>query len=363
VEGVVLTGSRLASFYDGRKVLLTGHTGFKGSWMASWLKMLGARLAGYSLLAEPGSLFEEARVASGMTSIAGDIRDYSTLAAACAQHEPEVIFHFAAQPFVRRAYRSPAETYATNVMGTVHVLEAARHTPSVRVIVVITTDKCYDNREWVWGYREADTLGGRDPYSSSKACAELATGAYRQSYAQGANGAAIATARAGNVIGGGDWGEERLVPDIFRALRDGNPIILRNPTAIRPWQHVLEPLRGYLMLGERLGAAKADFADAWNFGPRTEDIVPVRELAERVVGLWGSGELQVSSHAGSYHEANILRLDWSKADSLLGWRPLLGLPETIRMTVEGYRVCLQSPSNAAAMMTQQISAYMTLDPA
>ncbi len=358
-----MTQSALASFYNGKKVLLTGHTGFKGSWMASWLKMLGARLTGFSLPAEPGSLFESARVASGMTSIAGDIRDYSAVAAAYAQHEPEIVFHFAAQPFVRRSYRDPVETYATNVMGTVHVLEAARHTSSVRLVVVITTDKCYENREWVWGYREVDTLGGRDPYSSSKACAELAVHAYRQSYPQDSGSALIASARAGNVIGGGDWGEERLVPDIFRALRDGNPIILRNPGAIRPWQHVLEPLRGYLMLGERLGTAGVHFADAWNFGPRTEDIVPVRELAERVVGLWGSGDLRVSSDARAYHEANILRLDWSKASSLVGWRPVLSLTETIRMTVDGYRVCLQSPSNAAAMLMQQIDAYMALKPA
>ena len=347
-------------YYRGRTVLLTGHTGFKGSWMAAWLKRLGADVVGLALPPEPGCLFEAAGVAVGMTSVYGDIRETGPVNQVFTSAAPEIVFHFAAQPFVRRSYRQPLETYATNVMGTAHVLEAARHSPSVRAVVVVTTDKCYENRGWPWGYREIDRLGGRDPYSSSKACAELVTRAYRDSYAADASAPAIATVRAGNVICGGDWGEERLVPDIFRALSSGQAVALRNPGAIRPWQHVLEPLRGYLLLGAHLGAGRREFADAWNFGPRSEDITSVGKLAEAILAEWGEGRLDVVGDAEGLHESSILTLDWSKAADLLGWRPRLSLPDTIRLTVAGYRACLQSPATTAQVMTTQIADYQAL---
>jgi CDP-glucose 4,6-dehydratase len=347
-------------YYRGRAVLLTGHTGFKGSWMAAWLKLLGAKLVGLALPPEPGSLFEAAGVVEGMTSLYGDIRAPGPVNEAFASASPEIVFHFAAQPFVRRSYRQPLETYATNVMGTAHVLEAARLSPSVRAVVVVTTDKCYENREWPWGYREIDRLGGHDPYSSSKACAELVTRAYRDSYASAATAPAIATVRAGNVIGGGDWGEDRLVPDIARALSAGRAVAIRNPGAIRPWQHVLEPLRGYLMLGAQLGMGRREFADAWNFGPRSEDIAPVGQLVEAILAEWGEGRMELVGDAEGLHESHILTLDWSKAAALLGWRPRLALPDTVRMTVAGYRACLSSPEAAAETMDRQIADYMAL---
>ena len=356
--------STQADFYRGKRVLVTGHTGFKGAWLASWLKMLGARVVGVALPPEPDrpSLFQAADVANGMHSVMGDIRDRSVLATVLKDHSPEIVFHLAAQSLVRRSYREPVETYATNVMGTAHLLEAVRQSPSVRAVVVVTSDKCYENREWPHGYRESDPLGGRDPYSSSKGCAEIVTAAYRASFF-GPDAAAIASARAGNVIGGGDWAEDRLIPDLFRGLAAGEPVIIRNPGATRPWQHVLEPLRGYLLLGERLWNRADGVAEAWNFGPPDQNVVPVLELARSVLRYWGGGNLRVEADPSAPHEAHFLRLDWGKARAGLGWQPFLTFDETVRLTVEWYRAYHDDSSAASGRTRQQIEWYAARLPA
>ncbi len=329
------------TFWKGKKVLITGHTGFKGGWLAIWLQKLGADVLGYALSppTEP-SLFEVARVADGMTSITGDVRDLEHLKAVVAEHRPEIVIHMAAQALVRYSYRNPVETYATNVMGTVNVLEAVRQTESVRVVVNVTSDKCYENKEWVWGYRENEPMGGHDPYSSSKGCAELVTSAYRNSYFPVADyprhGVAIASARAGNVIGGGDWAQDRLVPDVVNAFMEGRPVIIRSPRAIRPWQHVLEPLSGYLCLAEQLWERGAELAQGWNFGP-DDDARPVLWIVKYLADLWGEGagwELDSAEHP---HEAHYLKLDCSKAKSLLAWSPRLRLTTALEWTVEWYQ--------------------------
>ena len=346
-------------FYRGKKVLVTGHTGFKGGWLVTWLKVLGARVVGFSLPPESDrpSLFRSAEVEKGITSIFGDIRDFSSLSSVLKTHEPEIVFHLAAQPLVRRSYHEPVETYTTNVIGTVNVLEAIRHTRSVRVAVIITTDKCYENREWVYAYREIDPLGGFDPYSSSKACAELVTAAYRNSFFLSAQRVLIASARAGNVLGGGDWADDRIVPDIIRALFAGATVVLRNPEARRPWQHVLDPLRGYLILGKRLWEEGKEFAEAWNFGPRDEDVISVRELTERVIKTWGSGELRIQEGEGRLHEAQYLKLECSKARARLGWNPLLTIDEAIEATVSWYRSYREDARSAGKVMAVQIQKY------
>lgn len=354
-----------ATFWQGRRVFLTGHTGFKGSWLALWLLRLGARVTGYSL-PEPTSapsLFELARVADGIDSLSGDVRDSDSLARALTEARPEVVIHMAAQSLVRRSYADPASTYATNVMGTVNLLEAARRAEGLRAVVVVTTDKCYENREWVWGYRETDTLGGRDPYSNSKACAELVADAYRQSFfdaASSAGAAAVATARAGNVIGGGDWAEDRLLPDIFRAAAEGREAQIRNPNAVRPWQHVLEPLSGYLALAENLcGERREEFAEGWNFGPSDEDARPVSWVVERIRQKWqGAGAPVWARDAGANHphEARSLRLDCSKARERLGWRPRWTIEEALDATVEWYRA-QHSGADARRLCAEQIEAY------
>ena len=278
-----------AGFWRGKRVFLTGHTGFKGGWLAIWLESLGASVFGYALApVTTPSLFEITRLDESVDSILADVRDAQKLSDAIRRAEPDIVFHLAAQPLVRASYRDPVETYSTNVMGTVHLLEAVRQTDSVRAVVVVTTDKCYDNREWEWGYRENDPLGGYDPYSSSKAAAELVTAAYRNSYFLASEVAAVASARAGNVIGGGDWSEDRLIPDIVRAVSDGKPVRIRNPDAIRPWQHVAEPLAGYIRLAQHLYTDGAGFAQAWNFGPEDRDagssLCGVSDRPARVVG-------------------------------------------------------------------------------
>jgi CDP-glucose 4,6-dehydratase len=338
LEGMVMEDS-LATFYKGKTVLVTGHTGFKGGWLAAWLKLLGARVIGYSLPPEPDrpSLFEAACIDQNLISITGDIRDLTSLSSAFDSHKPEIVFHLAAQSLVRRSYRDPIETYSTNVMGTMNVLESVRMTPSVRAVVVITSDKCYENQEWPWAYRETDPLGGFDPYSSSKGCAEIVTAAYRKSFFGSDSDVYVASTRAGNVIGGGDWAEDRLVPDIFRALSNGVQITLRNPDAIRPWQFVLEPLRGYLMLGERLWNEGEKCAEAWNFGPHDQDSISVLHLTRKVIQVWGAGEVVPERASDNPHEAHFLRLDSSKARSRLGWQPCLGIDEALEMTVEWYR--------------------------
>jgi CDP-glucose 4,6-dehydratase len=324
-------------FWRGKRVLMTGHTGFKGSWLSLWLQSIGANLRGIAL--EPPTepaLFAVARVAEGMEHHIVDIRDFAAVKAQMAEFQPEIVIHMAAQPLVRLSYGEPVETYATNVMGTVHVLEAARHAGSVKAIVNVTTDKCYENREWVWGYREDEPMGGHDPYSSSKGCAELISLAYRKSFLQEA-GIAVATARAGNVIGGGDWALDRLVPDVLRALETHEQVQIRSPHAIRPWQHVLEPLSGYLLLAERLFTYGQNYAEGWNFGPNDEDARSVQWIVEHLCRGWGndaSWTLQPGKHS---HEARYLKLDISKARQRLNWSPRWSLEKAISQIVDWHR--------------------------
>ncbi len=325
-------------FWKGKRVLITGHTGFKGSWLSLWLQSLGASVVGYSL-APPSkpSLFEVARVADGMTSHEGDIRNLSDVRLSFSRTQPEIVIHMAAQSLVRHSYQSPVDTYATNVMGTVHVLEAVRDSPSVKSVVIVTSDKCYENREWLWGYRENEAMGGYDPYSSSKGCAELVTAAYRQSFFNAAGCVvAVSSVRAGNVIGGGDWAADRLIPDVIRAISEQRPVLIRSPKAFRPWQHVLEPLNGYLTLAERMWA-QAEFAGAWNFGPNEQDTNSVAWIVEKITSLWGEGarwQLDTIQHP---HEANYLKLDSSKARAVLGWTPNLDLSQTLAWIVDWYK--------------------------
>ncbi len=339
---------------------MTGHTGFKGGWLVEWLKMLGAHVVGYSLPPETGkrNLFTDAEVEKDIVSILGDIRELPSLTSVIDAHKPEIVFHLAAQSLVRRSYLDPSTTYTTNVIGTVNVLEAIRLTSSVRAAIIVTSDKCYENREWVYAYREIDPMGGYDPYSSSKGCAEIVTSAYRNSFFRGKSRVGVASARAGNVIGGGDWADDRLVPDVVRALSAGTPAVLRNADAVRPWQHVLEPLRGYLLLGKLLFDEGDAFAEAWNFGPRGEDVITVREVAEKVILLWGTGELKVQTDPDRPHEAHSLSLDHSKARERLGWRPLLTIDEAISMTVSVYRACLEDHASASEVIESQIHSYM-----
>ncbi len=345
-------------FWRDRRVLLTGHTGFKGSWLSLWLQSMGAIVRGIALAppTEP-ALFNVARVCEGMQHRITDIRDPAATQAQMTDFAPEIVIHMAAQPLVRLSYQQPIETYATNVMGTVHVLEAARHAGSVKAIVNITTDKCYDNREWVWGYREDEPMGGHDPYSSSKGCAELVSSAYRKSFLKDA-GIAMATARAGNVIGGGDWASDRLVPDILRALQQREPVLIRNPHAIRPWQHVLEPLSGYLLLAERLFHHGQSHAEGWNFGPKDEDARPVQWIVEHLCEDWGDGaswKLQPGDHP---HEANFLKLDISKARQRLHWVPRWNLETALIRITEWHRAWL-TQQDMRAFCLNQIAQYQS----
>jgi CDP-glucose 4,6-dehydratase len=352
VSAAPLTGN-----WAGRKILITGHTGFKGSWLSLWLHSLGADVTGYALPppTDP-SLFEAARIADLIDHVEGDVRDLAHLAAVVARARPEMIFHLAAQPLVRLSYEQPVETYAANVMGTVHLLEAARKAPEVRAIVCVTSDKCYENREWAWPYRESDPMGGHDPYSSSKGCAEIVAAAYRNSFF-GADGPALATVRAGNVIGGGDWAADRLVPDLVRAFEAGASPLIRAPGAVRPWQHVLEALGGYLMLAERLMTGERGFADAWNFGPADEDARPVSWIVERMRIAWGGGASQALPDTGPRpHEAGLLRLDCSKARAALGWRPALTLERALEWIVAWHKET-GAGEDARAVTLAQIAAY------
>ncbi len=324
-------------FWRGKKVLLTGHTGFKGGWLALWLQTLGAKVAGYALPppTDP-SFFDTARVAYAMTSNVGDVRDLASLTAAVRQSDPEIIIHMAAQSLVRPSYEDPVATYSTNVMGTVNVLEAARAQSGVRAVVVVTSDKCYENTGAQREFRENDRLGGHDPYSNSKACAELVAAAYRYSFFPG-DGAAIATARAGNVIGGGDWSADRLVPDAIRAFGAGRPVKLRYPHATRPWQHVLDPLAGYLLLAEKLCATPADYAEAWNFGPAQNQAMTVADVIEAVAKKWDGGARWEQAPGTHPHEAQYLGINAGKACARLGWTPRLDIAQAIDWTVEWYR--------------------------
>jgi CDP-glucose 4,6-dehydratase len=348
------------AFWAGKHVLLTGHTGFKGSWLSLWLQRLGAVVTGYAL--EPPtkpSLFETANVASGMNSIIGDVRDLPHLSEVFQSTQPEIVIHMAAQPLVRESYVDPVGTYATNVMGTVHVLECARQTESVRVVLVVTSDKCYENREWIWGYRESDPVGGHDPYSSSKGCAELVTSAYRRSFLNGTGDppVGLASARSGNVIGGGDWATDRLVPDAMRAFMSGCPLKVRNPGALRPWQHVLEPLAGYLVLCKRLYGAPQQYAEAWNFGPRNDETRPVSYLADSLARLWGDRAAWETDHADYPHEANYLKLDSSKAFARLGWTLRWSLDQAIAFTVDWYRAYARGAADLRQYTLDQIMRY------
>ncbi len=340
-------------FWRDRRVLLTGHTGFKGSWLALWLQSLGASVTGFSVdVPTQPSLYELARVADGMHSVTGDVRDHDAIAVAVVAAAPEIVIHMAAQSLVRRSFAAPRETYETNVMGTVNVLDAVRlKGEHVRAIVNVTSDKCYENREWEWGYREDEPMGGHDPYSSSKGCAELVTDAFRRSFFAGGHGARLASARAGNVIGGGDWGEDRLLPDVMRAALAGEQVRVRNPNSIRPWQHVLNPLGGYLVLAQALWGSP-EHACGWNFGPPEEDARPVGWIVERVGELWPD-ELRWTLDDGPHpHEARYLKLDSSLARARLGWRPLLGLEQALEVTVGWYRQLADGADMRAATMAQ-----------
>lgn len=358
LEGMVTPQPR---FWKGKRVLVTGHTGFKGGWLCLWLQALGARVTGYAL--DPPtkpSMFEAARVGGGMSSVIADIRDLPRLQAALAEARPEIVIHMAAQSLVRPSYADPIETYSVNVIGTVTLLEALRRAPGTRVMVNVTSDKCYENREWVWGYREIDRVGGYDPYSSSKGCAELVTAAFRTSYFNPArhsdHGVGVASARAGNVIGGGDWADDRLVPDIARSFVGGEPVMIRRPHAIRPWQHVLEPLSGYLVLAERLWSDGPGHSEGWNFGPDETDAWPVQAVVERAAALWGDGATWRPDQGQHPHEANYLKLDCAKAKSRLGWRPRWALDEALARTVAWYKAH-QAGADLRQLTLDQIHAY------
>jgi CDP-glucose 4,6-dehydratase len=353
VEEVVVD----SSFWRSRRVLVTGHTGFKGSWLCLWLQSLGAEVTGYST-GSPSSpcMYDLAGVGTAMTSIQGDIRDTEAVRDAFAVHRPEVVIHLAAQPLVRRSYVDPVGTYASNVMGTVNVLDAVRQTEEVRAVINVTTDKVYENREWEWGYREDEPKGGRDPYSNSKACSELVTSAFRESFFGAGSRVAVATARAGNVIGGGDWGEDRLIPDIMRAALDREELMIRNPDAIRPWQHVLNPLSGYLKLAESLWESD-ELADGWNFGPEDRDARSVGAILERLSELWGE-PIPWRHDGGSHpHEAMYLRLDSSKARVRLGWIPRWDLDQALASIVSWYKA-FQSEADLREHSLRQIEAFM-----
>ena len=349
------------TFWQGKKVFITGYSGFKGSWLCLWLHSLGSRLSGYALTPPTcPSLFEVARIGALGEFVTGDVRNADTLQSVMLQANPDVVFHLAAQPLVLDSYRDPVGTYATNVMGTVNLLEAARHCTSIKSIVNVTTDKCYENKEWVWGYREQDPLGGYDPYSSSKSCSELVTAAYRSSFfspsAYAQHGVAVATARAGNVFGGGDWAANRLVPDILRAFIAGNPAILRNPHSIRPWQHVLEPLGGYLLLAEKLFSEGASYAESWNFGPKDVDARPVEWLARKLCEVWGNGATFEIQPISQPHEANYLKLDCSKAATRLGWQPRWDLRQGLEHVVE-WTKAYQAGADMRQVSLRQIQTY------
>ena len=344
-------------FWRGKRIFLTGHTGFKGSWLSIWLQNLGAQVHGLAL-APPTTpnLFTEAKVINGMTShIIGDIRDLPTVQQAMQAAQPDIVFHMAAQSLVRLSFSEPVETYATNVMGTVHVLESVRQTPSVKAVVVVTTDKCYENKEWAWGYRENEPMGGHDPYSNSKGCAELVTSAYRNSFMQNC-GIAVGSARAGNVIGGGDWALDRLVPDVLRAFEQNQPVVIRNPYATRPWQHVLEPLSGYLSLAEHLYIHGQDFAESWNFGPRDQDARTVKWIVEQLAKTWGCDSSWQHNGDVQPHEANYLKLDSSKASARLGWQPLWQLATSLEYVSNWHRAWL-SHEDMQQLCLEQIQEY------
>jgi CDP-glucose 4,6-dehydratase len=355
--------------YAGKRVLLTGHTGFKGGWLALWLADLGAEVTGYALAPDAmPSLYLAAGVERGLRSVIADVRDLPRLRAVIDETRPDFVFHLAAQPLVRLSYELPVDTIQTNVVGTAHVLEAVRQAGRPCAVVVVTSDKCYENREWVYGYREDEAMGGHDVYSMSKGAAELVVSSYRRSFFHPArlarHGVAVASARAGNVVGGGDWAKDRIVPDAVNALADKRAIPVRNPHGVRPWQHVLEPLGGYLLLGARLAGVGTEaperFCEAWNFGPRIEDARPVREVVEALIRSWGSGSWDDRHDPAAPHEAGLLRLSIDKAQARLGWTPRWRFDETFRRTVEWYRAFHAGASQdaLAALCRSQTREYL-----
>ena len=358
LEGLVVSNE----FWKDKKVIITGHTGFKGSWLSLWLQNMGAQVVGVSLDPPTSpSLYDQANVAQKMLSLRADIRDLDKIKDIFNEHKPEIVFHLAAQPLVRYSYREPVETYQTNVMGTLNILEGIRSIDSVRAAVMITTDKCYENREWEWGYRENEPMGGHDPYSSSKGCAELLIASYRDSYypteKYNEHKTAIASVRAGNVIGGGDWAEDRLIPDIIRAVKSKSTVHIRNPNSVRPWQHVLEPLDGYIELAEKLFNFGGAYAEGWNFGPREEDARPVQWIVESMTNQWGEDANWVVDDGDHPHEANYLKLDCSKAHAKLNWWPKWSLETALGKIIEWHKAEL-SDADMNMITLQQIESYI-----
>lgn len=353
------------NFWKNRRVLITGHTGFKGSWLSLWLDALGANATGYALAppTEP-SLFEQAHVGSAIRSIEGDIRDFEKFKTSIRDVHPEVIIHMAAQTIVRRGYEDPIETYSTNVLGTVNLFEAVRQLKHPCIVVNVTSDKCYHNREWVWAYREEDAMGGHDPYSNSKGCAELVSSAFRDSFfapeLYSEHGVALATARAGNVIGGGDWTANQLIPDLMRAFLAKEACLIRNPNATRPWEFVLEPLRGYLLLAENLAKDPAKFASGWNFGPVDDDARPVSWIANKLIDAWGEGARWIHDGSVHPHEANLLKLDASKAKRYLNWHPVLPLGSALEWIVDWYHA-YERGKDLESITREQLMTYEQLD--
>jgi len=352
----------LNNFYQGKKIFITGHTGFKGSWLCLLLNRLGAEVTGYALEAPTNpSLFKEAEIDTFVTSVIGDIRDHERLQNTIQKANPDIVIHMAAQPLVRESYKNPRETYDINVMGTVNLLEACRNVPTLRVIVNVTTDKCYENKEWFWGYRENETIGGYDPYSNSKACSELVTSAYRSSFYNPkkykTHQVAVASARAGNVIGGGDWAKDRLIPDFIRAITNKEKIRIRSPYAIRPWQHVLEPLTGYLFLAQKLYTEGTLFAEAWNFGPDENDAKNVQWLVNSMCSMWGNGASYSIDTNPQPHEANYLKLDCSKAKAKLGWYSKMNITETLESIIVWNKLRL-SGKDVREITNEQIEKYL-----
>jgi len=351
-----------SNFWKDKRVFITGHTGFKGSWLSLWLHHLGAEVIGYAL--EPPTapnLFDLCNLSEIIKSIKGDVRNFDFLKNSLAANNPDIVFHMAAQSLVRQSYYDPIETYSTNVMGTVNLLEAIRQIEVVRAVVNVTSDKCYENREWMWGYRENEAMGGYDPYSSSKGCSELITAAYRQSYFK-TNKTAVASVRAGNVIGGGDWGKDRLIPDCIRSLAANKEILIRNPQAIRPWQYVFEPLRGYLLLAEKLYQNGNHYAQAWNFGPSEDNAVLVYEVVQLMLKYWGGGSWKDMSNSESklLHEAHYLKLDCSKARAELGWKSIVNIEESIKWTCEWYREYYNNKTPMRDFSLGQLNRYLKL---
>lgn len=357
MESVVTANVINSEFWKDKKVFITGHTGFKGSWMCLWLESMGADIAGYSL--EPSSspnLFEEANTGKNIKNTFADIRDSSCLNEAISSFKPEIVIHMAAQPLVRQSYKDPVETFSTNVMGTVNLLDIIRRLDGVKAVVNVTTDKCYENKEWFWAYREDEPLGGHDPYSSSKACSELVTRAFTKSYFSESN-IALASARAGNVIGGGDWSNDRLIPDILLAFQDKNPVVIRNPKATRPWQHVLEPIYGYLLLAEKLYNHNHNFSEAWNFGPKEDDSKSVEWVLNEMALKWGDGASWVNDPSDNPHEANFLKLDISKACTRLGWKPKWSLKTALNYTISWHKDWINNYS-AKELCLSQIDKFI-----